>query len=120
MPPSDGAPVVSSSPAEPPATTASPLDLELLVVRLRETKAIGTFTKLTLKNQIDDLIDQFRAFYKGQLETSLAELRRSFDLLVMKVLALLQDTDPPLASSIMSSRESIWGILSEPTKLDKL
>ena len=44
------------------------------------------------------------------------EPRRSYDLLVLKVLALLQDADPPLASAIASSRESIWGILSNPVK----
>jgi hypothetical protein len=98
-------------PAAPP-----PLDLKSLETRLKETKAIGVFTKLTLKNQIDDLLEQFRAFYQGRLKTPLAELRRSFDMLVMKTLALLQDADPPLASALASSRESIWGILSDPAK----
>jgi hypothetical protein len=93
-----------------------PLDLKSLETRLKETKAIGVFTKLTLKNQVDDLLDQFRAFYQGRLKTSLAELRRSYDLLVLKVLALLQDADPPLAGAIAASRESIWGILSNPAK----
>jgi len=93
-----------------------PLDLKSLETRLKDTKAIGVFTKLTLKNQVDDLLDQFRAFYQGRLKTSLAELRRSYDLLVLKVLALLQDADPPLANAIAASRESIWGILSNPAK----
>ena len=119
-PPSPGKPAVAPPPAGPAATAPSPLDLGSLETRLRETKAISTFTKLALKNQLDDLIERLRAFYRGQLETSLAELRRAFDLLVMKVLALLQDTDPPLARSLMLSRESIWGVLSEPAKLDKL
>ena len=92
------------------------LDLKSLETRLKETKAIGAFTKLALKNQVDDLLDQFRAFYQGRLKTSLVELRRSYDLLVLKVLALLQDADPPLASAIAASRESIWGILSNPAK----
>jgi hypothetical protein len=92
------------------------LDLKSLETRLKDTKAIGVFTKLTLKNQVDDLLDQFRAFYQGRLKTSLAELRRSYDMLVLKVLALLQDADAPLASAIAASRESIWGILSNPAK----
>ena len=92
------------------------LDLKSLETRLKETKAIGVITKLALKNQVDDLLDQFRAFYQGRLKTSLVELRRSYDLLVLKVLALLQDADPPLASAIAASRESIWGILSNPAK----
>jgi hypothetical protein len=95
---------------------APPLDLKSLETRLKETQAIGVFTKLTLKNQIDALLDQFRAFYQGKVKTTLADLRRSYDLLVLKVLALLQDADPPLASAIVGSREAIWGILSNPAK----
>ena len=107
---------------ETPASTLArpeappPLDLKSLETRLKDTKAIGVFTKLALKNQVDDLVDQFRAFYQGRLKTTLAELRRSYDLLVLKVLALLQDADPPLASAIAASRESLWGILSNPAK----
>ena len=104
----------AAAPAKPLA--AAPLDLKSLETRLKETQAIGVFTKLTLKNQIDELLDRFRAFYQGKLKTSLAELRRSYDMLVLKVLALLQDTDPPLASAIAGSRDAIWGILSNPAK----
>ncbi len=105
----------------PPAAAARPvasppLDLKSLETRLKETKAIGVFTKITLKNQVDDLLGQFRAFYQGRLKTSLAELRQSYDRLVLKVLALLQDADQSLATAIASSRESIWGILSDPAK----
>jgi len=105
-------------PMPAPAQSAGPppLDLKALETRLKETKAIGVLTKLTLKNQIDDLLERFRAFYQGRIKTSLAELRRSFDMLVMKTLALLQDADPPLAGALASSRESIWGILSDPAK----
>lgn len=95
---------------------AAPLDLKSLEKRLKETQAIGVFTKVTLKNQIDELLEQFRAFYQGKGKVSLAELRRSYDRLVLKVLALLQEADPPLASAIAGSREAIWAILSDRTK----
>lgn len=99
------------------ATAAVPaLDLKSLETRLRETKAIGVMSKLTLKNQVDDLLDRFRMFYQGKLKTTLVELRRSYDLLLLKVLALLQDADPPLASAIATSREAIWAILADPVK----
>jgi hypothetical protein len=101
-------------PAKGPS--AAPLDLKSLETRLKETPAIGVFTKLALKNQIDELLDRFRGFYQGKVKTSLAELRRSYDLLVLKVLALLQEADPPLASAIAGSREAIWGVLSNPAK----
>jgi hypothetical protein len=102
------------------AAVAPPLDLKSLETRLKETKAIGVFTKLALKNQIDDLLARFRAFYQGQIKISLSELRRSFDMLVLKTLALLQDADAPLAAALASSRESIWGFLSDRTKFATL
>ena len=87
---------------------------------LKATRAIGVMTKLSIKNQVDDLLSQFRAFYQGKLKTTLAELRRPFDLLVLKLLALLQDSDPALAAAIVASREAIWGILSDRTKFASL
>ena len=98
------------------APVASPLDMKSLTSRLKETSAIGVFTKIALKNQVDDLLDQFRAFHKGRLSMTLAELRRPYEMLLQKVLALLQDGDPPLANAIVASREAIWGILADPAK----
>ncbi len=77
------------------------------------------FTKLSLKNQVDDLLNKFRAYYKRQTRTTLAELRRPYDMLLLKVLSLLQDTDPPLARDIVASREAIWGILASPEKFNE-
>jgi len=50
------------------------------------------------------------------MKTTLADLRRSYDMLVLKVLSLLQDSDPSLAAAIAASRDAIWGILSDPAK----
>ena len=73
-------------PAVAPKPTPPPLDLSSLEARLRDTKAIGVFTKLSLKNQVDDLLNKFRAYYKRQTRTTLAELRRPYDMLLLKVL----------------------------------
>ena len=105
-----------STPPDVAKPKAPPLDLTSLEARLKETTAIGVLTKIALKNQVDDLLNQFRAFYQGTLKTTLAELRRPYELLVLKVLALLQDSDPALASAIVASREAIWGILADPVK----
>ena len=123
------APLVAKAPAPPPATakqesiapaaakpSTPPLNLDTLKERLKGTNAIGVLTKITLKNQVDDLLDDFRAYYKGKLRTTLADLRRSYDMLVLKVLSLLQDSDPSLAAAIAASRDAIWGILSDPAK----
>ena len=105
------------SPAVERSPTAAPLDIAALEQRLRETNAIGVFTKLSLKNQVDDLLAQFRAHFRGNGTPPLSGLRQHYDLLMLKVLSLLQDSDPTLAQTIGSSREAIWGILSDPTKL---
>lgn len=109
------APAVSAERTRTPGASP-PLDLTTLEKRLKETNAIGAFTKIALKNQVDDLLDQFRAYYQGRLKTTLAELRQPYDLLLLKVLSLLQDRDPSLASVIVASREAIWGILADPVK----
>jgi outer membrane biosynthesis protein TonB len=118
-----------STETAPPSETAAPqpakptgvtLDLTALEQRLRDTKAIGVFTKLSLKNQVDDLLDEFREFHRSREQTMLAKLRQAFDLLVLKVLSLLQDGDPPLARDVLSSREALWNILTDPDKFKNL
>jgi hypothetical protein len=99
---------------------APALDLTSLEQRLRDTRAIGLFTKLSLKNQVDDLLQQFRAFHSGQSKMMLTELRQKYELLLLKVVSLLQDGDPPLAAAVSSSREAIWGILTDPEKFSKI
>jgi len=98
----------------------STLDLKSLEQRLRDTKAIGVFTKLSLKNQVDDLLTQFREFHQGQAGVILAELRERYNLLLLKVLSLLQGDDPALAQAVGASREAIWGILADPVKFAAL
>jgi hypothetical protein len=93
-----------------------PLDLTSLEKRLKETHAIDVLDKIAFRNQVDDLLSQFRAFYQGTLNTTLAELRRPYDLLVLELLSLLQDKDPLLAAAVVASRETIWGILADRAK----
>ena len=112
----------TAAPTAPaPTPSASPtLNLADLEQRLRQTSAIGVFTKLSLKNQVDDLLNAFRALYKGPNKHPTVELRQRYDQLLLKVLTLLQDGDPPLAAAISSSREAIWSILADPDKFAKI
>ena len=131
-PPAKAPARASASPAaiEPPRKNEDPspvvkklepsLDVAALKARLRDTNAIGVFTKLALKNQVDDLLKQFRAHYLSGQKTSVAALRPPYDMLVLKVLALLQDSDPSLARTIAGSREAIWGILADPEKFNSV
>ena len=128
-PPAATAPAkVSASPAaieqprkkeESPAVTRNPeppLDVAGLTTRLRDTDAIGVFTKLALKNQVDDMLEQFRLHHDDGQKTGVASLRQPYNMLVLKVLSLVQDKDPSLARTISGSREAIWGILADPKK----
>lgn len=106
-----------SAAAHAPAPTAVPtLDLSGLEQRLRDTSAIGIFAKLTLKNQVDDLLNRFRLYHGGHSDIKLEQLRQSYDLLLLKVLSLLQTKDALLARDISASREAIWNILIDPKK----
>jgi len=114
------APIAQAPKPNAPPSAAVTLDLNGLKTQLKETKAIGLFTKIALKNQVDDLLDQFRKYYQGKSKTDMMELRRSYNLLLLKVLSLLQNKDEKLASAIVSSREAIWDLLSDPKKFANL
>jgi len=111
-PPATAVPNATAPPS--PTATAPALDLKALEQRLRDTHAIGVFTKLSLKNQVDDLLAQFKTFYRGQSQITLAQLRQKYEVLLMKAVSVLQDNDPQLASAISSSREAIWNVLADP------
>lgn len=111
---SDAAPE-TTMPQEPP-----PMALAALEQRLKDTDAIGVFTKIALKNQVDDLLKQFQTQYESGNKADLAPLRKNYDQLLAKVHGLLKDGDPALASAIMTSREAIWNALTDPVKFAKL
>lgn len=122
--------VASPAAAEQPRTKTGPvavakapepaLDVAGLIARLRETSGIGVFTKLALKNQVDDLLKRFRTQYQSGQKADIGSLRQPYDMLVLKVLTLLQDSDPALARTISGSREAIWGILADREKFNAL
>jgi hypothetical protein len=120
-PPADEIPTgtaAASSPLAPASSQprAGTLDFTALGARLRATKAIGVLTKLSVKNQADDLLEQFRDYYQRRGTATLPDLRRSYDALVVKLLSLLRDGDPPLATDINRSRAAIWDVLSDQRK----
>ncbi|MDP3715761.1 MAG: hypothetical protein Q8R21_05060, partial [Burkholderiales bacterium] len=109
--------------ASPPAPTAQAMPamaLATLEQRLKDTNAIGIFTKIALKNQVDDLVSRVRAHHDGPGNATLSQLRQAYDQLLARVHGLLKDGDPALANAIMASRESIWVVLMDPVKFAKL
>jgi len=119
-PAAGGASQPSQAAAAPVAPAQPALDLTSLEQRLRDTHAIGLFTKLSLKNQVDDLLAQFRAFHRGQTPPDLPQLRQHFELLLLKVVSLLQDGDAQLATAVSASRDAIWAVLVDPVKFAQI
>jgi hypothetical protein len=112
----------ASDKEQPGAAGNGPPTLGLTEIeqRLRDTHAIGVFTKLSLKNQIDDLLGQLRAYHLKQTSVSLPQLRQRYDVLLQRVIGLLQSGDAPLAKDISSSREAIWSLLTNSTTISQL
>jgi hypothetical protein len=89
-------------------------DIATLEGRLRDTGAIGFFTKLQLKSEVDDLLAAMRGYHEGDGEETIDALKERFNLLLLKVLSLLQDEDPPLSRDISCARGRLWRILADP------
>jgi hypothetical protein len=116
------APTSTATRTTPASAPDSPIPLDLIALekQLKATKAIGVFSKIALKNQVDDLMKKFREHYQGKGKTTMADLRQAYDLLMMKVLSMVQDNDKSLAAAIASSRAAIWELLADPVKFAKL
>jgi hypothetical protein len=113
------APPAALPPPEPAPAPAPALDLDGLEQRLKDTRALGVLTKLALKNEIDDLIDDVGRFHQKH-RGELSALRERFELLVMKVTSLLQDKEPELAREVAGAREGLWKLLADPDEFAKL
>jgi len=110
---------IEQSVSQPPSATSEEtiqtkqVDLKVLKQRLRKTTAIGFFTKLAIRNDLVDLIDEIKKYRKqSMLNDKLNEVRASFDGLILKLIALLDD-DPDLSRDLYVGREMIWKSLLE-------
>jgi hypothetical protein len=119
----DPAPVPAPpEPGRPPdaaAPDAAALSLEELGERIKQTRTIGVFTKLALKNDIDDLLAALAAHHeRGQ--GALAGLESRYEALVLKLLTLLEEGEPELAQALAQSRREIWSRLADPVRFAEL
>ena len=63
------------------------------------------------RTQVDDLLNQFRAYYQGRVKPTPGRIAAAVRPALLKVLSLLAGRRSPLARAITESREAIWGIL---------
>ncbi len=95
---------------------ADDFDLNALVSRISQSKALGLFTKLSLKHDIDGLLENVRKYHDGSGDGSLEQLHERYDVLVHKLMILLQEKDGDLVKSIDDGRDKLWAILSDHEK----
>jgi len=88
-------------------------DVEALKDRLKNTRAIGIFTKLAIRSDIMDLVTEI-AMYRKQslLPERMPQVRSSFEGLILKIMALLEG-DPALSRDLYTNRELLWKNLLE-------
>ncbi len=63
---------------------------------------------------------RFKSFHDGQVPPTLPQLRQNFELLLIKVVTVLQDGDHALAAAVSTSREALWSVLSDPKKFAQI
>jgi len=98
---------------EPSQAKISHVSYKELKERLKDTDAIGFFTKLAIRNDIVDLMGKIKQYRKkSMLKAKMKEIRASFDGLLLKIIALLEE-DPNLSRDLYVGRESIWESLLE-------
>ncbi len=96
------------------------IDLDDLVKRISDSKAMGMFTKLTLKREIDALKRDLKAFHDGGSKSALEKLHERYDVLVHKLMTLLQEKDPGLAREVAQARTFLWTKLTDPNEFRRL
>jgi hypothetical protein len=87
-----------------------------LLDRFASTKAVGVFTKLSIKNNVTRLSSDYGAYHKGNRPPNLEELKERYDLMIKEMMVLVQNKDPELAKDLYASRTVLYTYLADPDK----
>ncbi|GEM_PF-3858827 len=91
----------------------SSISMDELVKRLKNTKAIGFFTKLAIRSDVLGFQDKVKKMRENkQIKDKMKDIKASFDGLLLKIIALLEK-DPDLSKEIYLARHSIFKSLLE-------
>jgi hypothetical protein len=105
-------PAIAHEPSRPrggcPPVEEEIVDLQLLSNMLADTKAIGLFTKLGLKRDIEKVLLRLKKFHDGKSKFTLEQLEEQYDLLLMKIAIHLQDNDLTLHKHLCNAWLTIW------------
>ena len=105
-------PVNAHDPSSPrsgcPPVEEEIVDLQLLADMLADTKAVGLFTKLSLKKDIEKMLLRLSKFHDGKSKFTLEQLEEQYNLLLMKIAIHLQDNDLTLHRHLCNAWLEIW------------
>ena len=96
------------------------IDLDDLIKRVGDSKAIGLLTKVSLKREIDAFKADLKAVHDGATKSTLAQLHERYDLMVHKLMTVLQAKDPGLAREISEARNFLWSKLADPNEFRRM
>lgn len=96
------------------------VDLDALTSKLADTKALGLFTKLSLKREVDAFEKDVQTYHQHKGDSTLDQLEERYELMVDKLLVLIQDKDQALAQDIQQARAQVWAKLADPDEFAKL
>lgn len=102
-----------------PSVQEEIVDLQILAVGLKKSRAVGFLEKISLKSAIDDLLRRFKGYHKGARKFSLEELQQQYDVLLMRIASHLQHQDVLLHQKLCNAWEIIWKDLSDPTRFSE-
>ncbi|MBL4759819.1 MAG: hypothetical protein JKY80_03060 [Mariprofundaceae bacterium] len=89
------------------------ISMDELVEGLKESKAIGFFTKLAIRSDVLGFRDKVKKIRRNnQLKDKMENIKANFDGLLLKIMALLEK-DPDLSKKIYLGRHSIFKSLLE-------
>ncbi|MDH3692248.1 MAG: hypothetical protein OEU36_22670 [Gammaproteobacteria bacterium] len=89
------------------------LNIDQLIERIKQTKAIGFLTKLALKGDVEQIIRQVTEYSGQRADQELLQVRQQFEGLVLKAITLLGEKDPGLAQDIYKARHFVWQSMLE-------
>jgi len=114
------APPPAQATAQPAGAASDSYDYSALVDGISKSKQLGLMTKLSIRKDANGFLKSMGAFHDGKSDLTLDQLHEQYDVMVTKLLVLVQDKDQALAADINDARDDLWATLSDAEKFAKL
>lgn len=99
-----------------PSVEEEIVDLRTLTAALRDTKAVGTMTKIRLRNDINRVLGRLERWHGNKSRFTLDQLEEQYHMLLMKIATLIHDDDLVLHQQLCNAWAGIWLDLKDPDR----